>query len=250
MSKIWLFSYSTSVHRLMKKTFTLAYAKPNESPWDFGPWEFDTQDYVPELDEDQLELLHKATLDSYGSEKAKTKKAVNNAVARDNDEHRGEDSNPELVAEQRQEGRATSREQQDEDEEEGEEDPDEILDDNSKLAQSIPQSVRAQAYADAARKNATTTFVDKKGAKRKMVPRFVKKYKVMVFPVGFYFEHMNADECHVLRNPRATWSRLFRIFIKMSHKYRKDEKTSSILLVSATPAINDISNYRGLSNLF
>lgn len=194
------------------------------------------------FDEKNLELLRKTTKDSYASEKAKAKTAVLDAVTRDN-----------FQAFQKREGRAAVRNGDDEGDESDDDDPDVFIDGKSRVAQSIPKAQKAEAYAKEANLygKGNMTYKDGKGIKHKTLPKFCKKYQIQVLPKGFYFEHIICDKTHAIRNPRTSWSRLIRAIIELAHRYRTDrEGTSTLLLVSATPAINDISDYRWLRSLF
>ena len=77
------------------------------------------------------------------------------------------------------------------------------------MAQSIPKSQKAEAYAKEANLygKGNMTYKDGKGIQHKMLPKFCKKYQIQVLPKGFYFEHVICDETHAIRNPRTSFSR-------------------------------------------
>jgi len=87
-----------------------------------------------------------------------------------------------------------------------------------------------------------------------LIPKFYARQRMIQFPQGFYFGHIIADECQVLRNPMTGWSRLVRMLIKSAYASRTpaqiDQAPASLVLVSATPALNVQADYRGLCSLF
>lgn len=61
------------------------------------------------------------------------------------------------------------------------------------------------------------------------------------------------DECQTVHNPHTGWSRLVRLMIRAASSVERDDietNPSSLVLVSATPAINMQTDYRGLMSLF
>jgi hypothetical protein len=127
-----------------------------------------------------------------------------------------------------------------------------ILDRAALSMRGVPDSVAQRLISEYVQKGGKTSYRDSSNRDRPMEAKFIRKFKLAAFPKGFYFQHVIADECQLIRNPWTGFSRLVRLLIKMSYRSRadKEENPSSLLLVSATPAINQITDYRGLSSLF
>lgn len=236
--KIWIFSYSTASARLLKKGFAVTFVKPKERPYTYGPWEFDTHDGKLPLDANRMELIRKATAQSYMSARAAGKQAMEAAFPT---------KPPDPPADEGDDGV---------DDEEaaflfGSEDSNYEIDDDA-LAKSIPQGVRSSLIDDYVKQGGSTQYTNKAGKKKDKHAKFIAKYSLVRFPKGFYFQHFVVDECQLVRNPMTGISRLLRLLIKMSYRSRSDKETSpsSLVMVSATPAINQVTDYRGLSSLF
>lgn len=248
MKKIWLFSYSTAVARLLETTYALQFVKDeNSRPYEWGPWEFDTSDGTPELNQRQLEAFRAEAAKSHLPEQGKRKKAIEAALppkqspAEDEDD---EEHDEEFRAIAAAEARDADRNGPPVEADDG------VFDTNSTLAKRMPKGLKEKLWADYVASGKPTTYIDEKTGKEiSMKPKYVKCYRMMAFADGFRVDHMICDEAHLLRNASTRWSRLIRRIIKLA---QPDVETNpaTLVLVSATPAINDISDYRGLSSLF
>lgn len=118
---------------------------------------------------------------------------------------------------------------------------------------SVPAEIRKRLLVEWHKSGKPTAGVDKKGKVVDWQPKFFYRYQMMEFPKGFYFSHIILDECQTVRNAFTAWSRLIRLIIRGSYTSGRDDADSnptSLVLVSATPAINRQSDYRGLADLF
>lgn len=117
----------------------------------------------------------------------------------------------------------------------------------------MPANTRARLIMELKQSGEEDTYEDKNGKTRKKIIKFVPVQRLMKFPPGFYFDCIIADECHTIRNPYTGFSRLIRLMVRAAHKGRTEEdcleNPASLILVSATPAINKITDCRGLSSL-
>lgn len=254
-----MFSYSTTVFRLMEKTYAIEFvADASDRPYQWGPWEYDTHDGVPAVNEKRIEILRSAVANTYLGDQAARKAAMEEYLASkdtkdSSDATHDEENHPDYISGVTAEAKAASRKGSDADADAdgGLDEPDEG-DENSKLAKSIPKSVRAKLLADYVASGRPTQYKDKKtGTMKNMSIRYIKCYRMAAFPHRFRWGHIICDEAHLLRKGNTSWSRGLRLNIKLSYQGPEPEKNPmSLVLVSATPAINDISDYRGLSSLF
>lgn len=84
-----------------------------------------------------------------------------------------------------------------------------------------------------------------------MIPIFIAKYKLARFPKGFYFNYIIANKCQLVRNSQTSFSQMLQLIIKIGLKcVSRFMPLPSLVLVSATLAINQLLDYYGLSSLF
>ncbi|KAG8161730.1 hypothetical protein KVR01_008717 [Diaporthe batatas] len=236
--KLWLWSYSTASHRLLKKEPAVTFTRPKERPYRFGPWEFDVHNGLLPLDPQRMELIRKATANSYLSASAAGKQAVESAFPLpapgndDKDEPVDDDDDGQV------EFIFDSKEYK--------------IHNQTARAHHVSGPEQQQLIEQYVLDGGSTTYTNDSGKEVQKVAKFLSKFNLLDFPKGFYFQHIVADECQFVRNPLTGFSRLLRLLIKMSYRNRpdKEQNPSSLVLVSATPAINQVTDYRGLSSLF
>lgn len=227
-------------------------------PWKLGPWEFDTHDAAINVNQEQINLLKKnilLTKDTKGKSTAsKSAKSSRKSTKQGTAQHSAaaaaavevdEEADGEYIALDNSVQKATNP---DNDEDSAE---DEVIDDYLSGA-AVPEEVQRRLIQEWRAAGKPTTHTNSKGEEQKLQVKFFPIYKAVPFPAGFFFGHIIIDECHTIRNRATTWSRLLRIWIKAAYKARADSDTNpaTLVMVSATPAINRRADYRGISSLF
>lgn len=265
MRKIWFFSYSTSVFRLLKKTWGLGFVKePSDRPYKHGPWEHDTADMAMNFDAEKMAHIRDTVRAAYKNPDGKGKGPAAPEV--DNDEGTEEQDSDVLRRLEAQEAQDADRgipvrEPDDRDEEMDMDDDDEApgLPMRQRVERSgqklgIPASVRQRLWDECVAAGVAVDYTDEKTKETKpLKPKFYRRYQMMQLPEGFYFQHIILDECQTVRNAHTGWSRLVRLMIRAAYSVERDDietNPSSLVLVSATPAINKQTDYRGIMSLF
>lgn len=282
MRKIWIFSYSTTVFRLLQKTWGFAFVQEkSEKPWKHGSFEYDTQDLEVTRDAAEMALIRATVEGLYaapvsgndqtqdqgkkGKGKVKGKgKASDEPTEEPAQEPTEEPAKPgskdpkdpyadgKLLNLEMAEVTDSLREILEEEDVTEKDDALHLDDgDTARIRSTIPRHIRDKLKAEWIAAGKPTTFKDQHGKERKMVGKFFVRYRMKPFPSGFWFQHIIMDECQVVRNPNTGWSRAIRMIIRNAYQDREDRETNpaSLMLVSATPAINQQSDYRGLASL-
>lgn len=259
MRKIWLFSYSTTVFRLMKKTWDFAFVQESTKPWNHGAWEHDTQDLEALRDEAQMAFVRADVKRKYPyatTEKHKTKGKGKEKAATEVPQAPEAPDIPQDTprALESAEEYDTLRDMEPQDDDRGTDTNDFDIgdEDDVRIRKMIPVQLREQLKQDYIRSGKPTTYQDNNGNTKKMTGKFYVRYRMKPFPEGFWFQHIILDECQVVRNPSTGWSRAVRMMIRGGYRARtqSDAPHTSLMMVSATPAINSHTDYRGLAGLF
>ncbi|KAF3768339.1 hypothetical protein M406DRAFT_71392 [Cryphonectria parasitica EP155] len=203
MRKIWIFLYSTTVFRLLRKEWGMTYViDKTRLPYDHGIWELDTHDISPSYDEGQITLICKTVEAAYSGSVYPLP-----VPPTDLEQAAMADTDNAAPGPAEEGGRAAA-----------EADVAEVRE--------VPTSVcnrLLKEWLEAG--NPTMRDVD--GKQVQMQPRFYRRYCMTRFPEGFYFQHIILDECYTVCNYNTGWSRAVRWewwSLMLTHRYRDETR--------------------------
>lgn len=174
MRKLWICSYSTTVHRLLHRSWTARYVeKETHNLFNFGPWELDQHDHAPLVSEDQLAESTKGVKATYMSARAKEKAALSSSEgpARDFSEEDEEDEDALMDAVVEDEALSADNSGVDESGHNGADDG--VIE--SAMADRVPASTRARLITELKQSGEEDTYEDKNGKTRKKIIKFIPR---------------------------------------------------------------------------